>query len=152
MLIAGADPGGTTGWCTIYVPEDDNEMPEIEDVGQIEDGYKGLIKHSGGWFCLADLLVYESFILRRGGPMTSDQIAPAYCIGVLATQADAESIPIIGRTPAENKSAVSDAQLKKLGLYGPTGHDLRHSRDAIRVVVGYLKNSGHRAVLKKGWG
>ena len=141
-----------TGLCRLSVPDDSSKMPSIEWTGQVDDGYEGLVRFGSGWMEGASLLVYESFILRRGGPMTSDQIAPAYGIGVLESQAFEACIPTIGRTPAENKSAVSDAQLKKLGLYGPTGHDLRHSRDAIRVVVGYLKNSGHRAVLKKGWG
>lgn len=155
MILLGLDPGGTTGWSLLSA--DDEGDVALRDSGQITGGLDGLVS----WFVegtdwhTATTIIYESWTQRNAAPRTSDQYLPIYCIGAIELHARAVGVPAIGRTPAQNKSAVTDEVIKRLDLWGQVGHDNRHQRDSTRVVLGYLKGlkgwPGRNAFLKRGW-
>lgn len=155
MRLLGLDPGGTTGWSLLSADREGDVV--LLDSGQIPGGLRGLNEWLTDQYCLAkwDAIVYESWTQRNAAPRTSDQYIPIYCIGAIELYSEMSGVPAIGRTPAQNKSAVTDEVIKRLDLWGQVGHDNRHQRDSTRVVLGYLKGlkswPGRNAFLKRGW-
>lgn len=140
MRILGVDPGVRTGVAVIEV--DDDSAPVLVSFEEVYGGVNGFTE----WWKTHppyDVLVAERYIPRGGVPQNNSG-DPQGVLGFLAPYN-----PVL-QTPAGRLKGVSDAVLKRLGLYLP-GERLRNAREAVRHSVWYLKNQRHRPTLVKGW-
>jgi hypothetical protein len=140
MRILGIDPGQRTGVAVIEVTDD--TAPVLVSYEEVYGGVNGFTI----WWETHppyDVLVAERYIPRGGTPQKNAG-APLGVLGFLD-----QFNPVL-QTPAGRAVSVSDAVLKRLGLYLP-GERLRNVREAVRHVVWYLKNQRHRPTLVKGW-
>jgi hypothetical protein len=139
MIVLGVDPGERTGVALLRVPDD--SLPELIEYHEVRGGLEGFRM----WWetrPVHDVLVVEDFILRPG--VKGVNTTPLQIIGFL------QSYKPEMQPPAGRKKAVSDAVLKRLGLYLP-GEPLRNAREAVRHAVWYLKKRHHIPTLRVGW-
>lgn len=150
MLYMGLDPGETTG--VAWVHTWDNTEPKLVNRGQIEGGYRALavFLNDGRLADLPSDVIFEGFKLWRGRAMSSDQITPAYGIGVIVGWCEANMIPYTEQMPSE-RTFVTDEVLERLFPGIDLSHKNRHSKDALKHVVTYLVNQKHMPTLKRGW-
>lgn len=128
MMIIAADPGNMTGWATISF--DDHWDASLVNAGQLPaDEFCDWMMTATG---LVDLVVYETFTITSQTTRKSPQPIPIEVIGVLKFLARRAGTRIEPQSPGSAKQFVTDAQLRKLGLWQP-GKD--HARDAIRHLV-----------------
>lgn len=133
------DPGVRTGAALVEVTED--SAPVLLGYWEIPGGLEGFQE----WWALRpeyDTLVAEDFDHREG--VRGVDHTPERILGWLSTWT-----PILQK-PAGRKRAVPDDALKRLGLYLP-GERQRNAREAVRHAIVYLKNSGHRPTIRKGF-
>lgn len=136
MRVLAIDPGGTSGFALYQtVPAKHFESWAVE--GQMPAVERARMEMSKR----VDILVVEEFKITaatgrktRGGSNTAIEI-----IGALRWIAHARNIPFVIQTPSDALSFMTDAKLKRLGLYTP-GPD--HARDATRHLVLYLVREG----------
>lgn len=136
------DPGNLTGWATFMLgghwasgSVNSGQMPADEFLD---------------WVCDAPLLLdgsclwlVETFTVTAQTASMSQQPVPMEVIGVLKFLARRSGARLELQTPASAKRFVSDAQLRKIGLWQP-GMD--HARDAIRhLVLGIVTHSAGQA-------
>jgi hypothetical protein len=139
MIVLGIDPGVRTGVAYLDVPED--AAPVLIAYEEVYGGVSGFKK----WWATHppyDVLVCEDFILRGG--VKGVNIEPVRIIEFLAPFG-----PIM-QPPAGREKSVSNAALKRLGLYLP-GERLRNAREAVRHAVWHVKKSLHKPTLRVGW-
>lgn len=79
-----------------------------------------------------DLLVHETFTITPETARKSPQPEPIEVIGVMKFLARRAGVRSEGQSPGAAKNFVTNAQLKKIGLWVP-GQD--HARDGIRHLV-----------------
>lgn len=128
MIIIAADPGNMTGWASINIG--DHWAPDALSAGQLSsDEFCDWMATLGGQ---ADLIIYETFTITSQTTRKSPQPIPIEVIGVMKFLARRANIRIEPQSPGSAKQFVTDAQLRKLGLWQP-GKD--HARDAIRHLV-----------------
>lgn len=140
MIILGIDPGERTG--VAYLEVLDNTAPVLIGYREVPDGLDGFKR----WWDERepyDVLVVEDYLVRGGVPQNHSE-APQRIIGFLSSYT-----PIM-QPPSGRKNAVSDAVLKRLGLYLP-GERLRNAREAVRHAVWFVKKSKHLPTLRVGW-
>lgn len=149
QIIVGIDPGVTTGLSVIHVPQDQPPQLRLAEQHILNPGelYQLLTTRID----FPATIVCEDFILRRGGPMTSDQIAPTYLIGAVEAWSFVNDYRLELITPSESKRAVKDEHLKNLGLFHEPKTRWDHANDATRLVVAHLKVMRHRPTLVKGF-
>jgi hypothetical protein len=128
MIILAADPGNMTGWSSISL--DDHWNADRVNAGQLDadvfcDWLFDVLSD-------VDLLIYETFTITSQTTRKSPQPVPIEVIGVMKFLARRRKVQIEGQSPGSAKQFVTDAQLRKLGLWKP-GQD--HARDAIRHLV-----------------
>lgn len=139
MRVLAIDPGVRTGAALIEVI--DNEAPTLVGFWEIYNGLDGFQE----WWAIRpeyDILVAEDFDHREG--VRGVDHTPERILGWLSTWT-----PILQK-PAGRKRMVSDDALKRLGLYLP-GERQRNAREAVRHAVIWLKNSGHKGTIRKGF-
>lgn len=128
--ILAFDPGGTTGY-KLYDSETDTFSG-----GQLEPNH-----HFKLWSMLNDLkinaVVYETFEYRNKSRAGLVLDSREY-IGIIRLFEAMYSIPTTKQTPAQAKGFVSDARLKRGGLWVP-GHP--HENDACRHLIYYMINT-----------
>lgn len=131
MRILGIDPGGSTGWATIFIKEDRSIEPGT--FGVTRD--KTLIEIKDE-IAAADLVVYEGFWLRPDKAQKGDfnwQSMPAeQAIGALLTLCKLNQIPVVKQQPAQRVPGYSFA-----GLTYRKGAKGKHSQDALAHAVFY---------------
>lgn len=128
MIIIAADPGNMTGWASINIGDEWN--PNAVNAGQLSsDEFCDWLATIGNQ---ADLIVYETFTITSQTTRKSPQPIPMEVIGVMKFLARRSNTRIESQSPGSAKQFVTDAQLRKLGLWKP-GQD--HARDAIRHLV-----------------
>jgi hypothetical protein len=143
MIYLGIDPGVRTG--IAWISTDNDELVLLGST-EVYDGADGLIGWWGGprWAVAPDLIVFEGFTLREG--KNGVDITPRDVIGALKANASRDGIPWAERASAGRKKQVSDAVLKRLGLY-LAGEPNRNAREAVRHVICHLKTLKHPVVL-----
>lgn len=131
QYVLAVDPGNMTGWATFMLGG--HWTPEFVNSGQTPaDEFLD-------WVCGTPLLLdgnglwlVESFTITAQTARLSQQPVPMEVIGVLKFLARRSGVRLELQTPASAKRFVSDAQLRKIGLWQP-GRD--HARDALRHLV-----------------
>ncbi len=145
------DPGGKTGWSVFGVHIDAINDPECRIIDNIEfwsmGEYFGSEKaQSYKMFELIEQwptakIVMEDFVLRKfssARELLSPVRVTALFEGRMYQAGDER--PIIKQQPSLAMSAITDARLKKMGLYNATiGHE--HGRDAVRHNLTWLKRA-----------
>lgn len=145
MLVAGIDPGGTTGYCLIQAPM------QLIYYGEGEDRAKLL-----AWILLnrPDVIVVEDYRLYPGmGEATAWSNFPAVkVISALEELCEREGIELIKQSTS-NKERITDKILKKAGLYKPS---YPHANDAMRHALfflwfrnGYIEDSEVKKILEE---
>lgn len=141
LRVLAIDPGQRTGVALLEVL--DNTAPILLAYEEIRGGVLGFEQ----WWTTHpdyDVLVCEDYIPRAGVPQRNSS-DPQRIIGFLRP-----FTPVL-QSPSGRKKAVSDAVLKRLGLYLP-GEPLRNAREAVRHAVWWVKQSRHMPTLRVGWG
>lgn len=145
MMIIAADPGNMTGWASIALG--DTWSADEVNAGQLPSDE----------FCdwmftavsLVDLVIYETFTITSQTTRKSPQPIPIEVIGVMKFLARRSGTRIESQSPGSAKQFVTDAQLRKLGLWKP-GQD--HARDAIRHlvlgIVAFTTGQGQQELLQ----
>jgi hypothetical protein len=139
VRVLGIDPGVRSGVALLEVL--DSTAPILIQYEEVRGGVVGFEK----WWQTHpdyDVLVVEDFILRGGVKGVNTE--PIKVIEFLRP-----FTPIM-QTPAGREKAVSNAVLKRLGLYLP-GEPLRNAREAVRHAVWFVKKSLHKPTLQVGW-
>ncbi len=142
MIYLGIDPGRRTGAAVVV---DYGTRLYLSEHSDIPGGAEGFIDwwHHSTYAC-PDLIIFEGFTLREG--KSGVDITPRDVIGAIKALADNSRIPTVERAPAGRKKQVSDAFLKRLGLY-LAGEPNRNAREAVRHVICHLKTLKHPVVL-----
>lgn len=136
------DPGNMTGWAyaALHGPWSagivtSDQTPANEFCDWVADSIVPL-GLDGIWFV-------ESFTVTAQTARLSQQPVPMEVIGVLKFLARRSGVRLELQTPAAAKRFVSDAQLRKIGLWQP-GRD--HARDALRhLVLGIVTHGAGQA-------
>lgn len=144
MIYLGIDPGVRSGIAIIATDAYDLTLLKHEEV---PNGAEGFIEWWNGLYRPAtpDLIIFEGFTLREG--KHGVDLTPRDVIGALKANASRDGIPWVERAPAGRKKQVSDAALKRLGLY-LGGEANRNAREAVRHVTAYLKSQKNPTVLQ----
>jgi len=138
MILLCIDPGAVrTGVALMYVFRDG--APQVLETWLVPGGPDGFLE----WWKTHpayDVLVCEDYIVRQG---VHTSHAAQRTVGFLRGQDN-----VVLQAPAGRKTLVSDAVLKRLGLY----HTQRDIKEALRHGVLYLRSIRHTVTLKHGWG
>ena len=142
MRVLGLDPGGKTGVC-LY----DTENPLEPFFLEVEGGVRGF---SAWWkgqrLSEGAQLVCESF--RLDDRTKQPDLSPVEIIGFLK----AEGIPITYQMPSKGKLKVTNAILKRAGIYPKRGQVKGgHVVDAERHALEYLVTKRHRPTIELLW-
>lgn len=160
LYAFGLDPGVTTGWAAFRIDWDlllaqgftdvvmGGRDPEVFawEVGELTGSENGqvdqvLARYRGLWAEGvwndgedSDVLVgsYESFRLRMMGD-DATLLAPVRLLAKLGYVGRALPFPVVQHAPRDAKDIVTDARLRRWGLWVPGGPD--HMRDAVRQAV-----------------
>ena len=145
------DPGGTTGWAVFGVHSDAINDPEYRIIDNIEFWSLGEFwgpdrEQAREMFELVEQwptakIVMEDFVLRKFSSarelLSPVRICERFC-GRMDQAGDER--PIIKQQPSLAMSTITDARLKKMGLYNATvGKE--HGRDATRHNLTWLKRA-----------
>lgn len=142
-LVLGIDPGGATGLCTY-----DTDSPLTPALMEVGPGVRGFV---GWWqsserFAHYDAVVCESF--RLDDRTKKPDLTPVEIIGFLK----GVGVPVIFQTPGQAKSLITNAVLKRAGLYPKRGSvGGGHTTDALRHALYYLVNRKHRPTVELLW-
>jgi hypothetical protein len=157
--ILGLDPGGATGWATysamripgLKAPGEYEYYEQAWTGGTLDDPkhHRVLEDLLGNQHVQGYTIVCERFDDRAQGHHV--ELVSREYIGVVETFCQERNVPLVMQMPAQAKTFVTDAALKKLDLWTP-GHVHRHYRDALKHVLFYLVNKEKRFdLLVKGW-
>lgn len=158
LNLQGFDPGGTTGWARVWLPETAFEpgekiLPHLEfEVGQIG----GSEKTQGRAIALmlaeyAGPIVIEGFTLRQFS-QDADLLAPVRMIARIEQIIDI--LEFLGpsppkatfyQQPALAKSTVTDARMRKWGIWTP---GRPHANDGLRHCVTFLRRCKNDSGLR----
>lgn len=139
LYVIGLDPGGTTGFALLTVPDEGNGKPELTFLHQIEDGLEGFIKFfKGGDHILSNTVIVSEKWKERNikGADRTPQYIEGFMIGMWEG--------IVWQTP-DFKSLVPDQWLKDNELWTP---GKRHQMDALKHAYAYLRNQGNSATVE----
>lgn len=126
--ILGIDPGGTTGVATYDLNSQEVSFQEVEGgtYGFTDWWHFGRPYASAGW------IVCESF--RLDDRTAKPDLTPVEIIGYLKGSARVTKF----QTPGQAKALITNAVLKRAGLYPPRGQVRGgHSTDAARHALYY---------------
>ena len=141
--VLAIDPGISTGYVLAEVEDD---YVTIIGYGQFKNSATGTAKW--GAYTMStyaiDVLVLEKFDLRPQNKFLAD-LTPVKINAILEYVVNTDSdlaVDIVYQTPAQAKTLITDAALKKLGFW-PTGKDVAQPdaddvRDAARHLYRYL--------------
>ena len=79
-----------------------------------------------------DIIVYESFVYQQRNKV---ELYPVEVIGVIKLYAQMHRTPIFVQSPSNAKGFMTDAKLKKMGLWKPGE---KHAMDAMRHLMYHL--------------
>lgn len=141
MLIAGVDPGVTTGLVVIRwsgeLPLDSSTVDVVETA---QRDFPGTVEWLGDWFGSVDHVAVERFHITGRTVQATRQYEPLYVIGgilFMAATAEREGRegPVVKLISASNaKNAWTNDRIKAAGLYdGLKG--MQHARDALRHAL-----------------
>lgn len=140
MKVLGIDPGGKTGVC-LY----DTDNPLDPFFLEVEGGVRGF----GDWWAhrpAADVTVCESF--RLDDRTKQPDLTPVEIIGYLKKL----RVPVTYQTPAKGKQKVTNAVLKRAGIYPKRGQVKGgHVVDAERHALEYLVTKRHLPTIELLW-
>jgi hypothetical protein len=151
----GIDPGGTSAYTILGVPErsvyrDAPGRIALQHTGQVTGGYTAqaieLCKVAARYYPLA--IALESFQPRKLGIEYSPMLVGAR----LQFCADMHYIlsPIFYQTPAQAMETATDSRLKAWGLYQP-GSD--HIKDSTRHAITFIRRAKSDPALRaRAWG
>lgn len=135
-LYIGIDPGEKTG---VALLDDSNGHVEYEEV---PGGYDGFIVWAldTGWWDLLDapdtVIVFEKFTLRNNDFVANT--TPLEIMGAMKLLIRQYGWDVIWCTPAQHKTLITDAAIKRAGLYPPRGQVKGgHVVDGMRLICWY---------------
>lgn len=121
MKIIAFDPGGTTGFAKVVIPE------EKLDVGQL------LWNRATIWYFLnneyPDQVVYEKFFYQRRDKV---DLRPVEVIGIIELWCELNAIPVVSYSAATAKNFWTDAKMRKVGGWF---EGMPHATDATRHLL-----------------
>lgn len=145
------DPGGKTGWSVFGVHSDAINDPEFRILDNIEFWSVGEFfgPERDQTYKMYDLIeqwptakiVMEDFVLRKFSS-ARELLSPVRICARFEGRMDqaCDDRPIIKQQPSLAMAAITDARLKKMGLYNATV-GLEHGRDAVRHNLTWLKRA-----------
>lgn len=157
MYIIGIDPGsgqeGSTTGVSILKIDAESDTVTLQSTRAIEGGLDGFIDAVlfspmvAGLWTEDTTIVVEDFVPLLGVPV--NDYTPAKIVGAIKVMFYGHTVI---QPPAGRKSAVSDAVLKRLGVWSEenTGHH-DDVNEATRHAIWYLKNQRNKTILRKGW-
>lgn len=150
-VCSSFDPGGKTGWSIFGVHSDAINDPECRILDNIEfwsiGEYFGSDKSQAReMYELVEQwptakIVMEDFVLRKFSS-ARELLSPVRVCARFEGRMDqaGDERPIIKQQPSLAMSAITDARLKKMGLYNAT-IGMEHGRDAVRHSLTWLKRA-----------
>ena len=134
--IIGIDPGEKTG-IGLY-----DTVTQNRDFIEVEGGYDGFLKWVDDSYPLlssVDIVIVEKFTLR-----SQEFVANTTPLEIMGMLKYFEHIgefrnDLVWCTPAQHKSLISDAAMKRGGMYPPRGQVKGgHSADGMRLICWYM--------------
>lgn len=149
--ILSIDPGGKGGETGIALGRYNNTEPyHLVHTWAVKDDVDGFKEwYEDEWiiryFSIAPSIevICEHFVNRN---VPGADLTPCFVEGSVRTLFD----HVVLQPASGKNTAVSDEVLKRLGVYTPGGHH-RDITEATRHAVWYVKKSGHKPTLLKGW-
>lgn len=162
--VVAFDPGGTTGWATLWFPERNlyhgtNLLDGLEfDCGQFGGPERSqsaeiaimLSEYSGP-------VIIEDFVLRQFRK-DSDLLSPVRMIARIENTIEwmeraeprRDKCIVFKQQPALAKSTATDARMRDWGLWTP---GKPHANDAVRHAITFLRRAkASGAMRRKAWG
>lgn len=134
--LIGIDPGEKTG-IGLY-----DTVTQNRDFIEVEGGYEGFLRwfdDSYPMFSSVDVVIVEKFTLRSQEFVANT--TPLEIMGMLKylEHCGETRNDIVWCTPAQHKSLISDAAMKRGGMYPPRGQVKGgHSADGMRLICWYI--------------
>jgi hypothetical protein len=127
--VVAVDPGETTGWCAVRLPDFEATAGQVKDVDALT---RVLEAHR------PRVVVIEDFRLQpeRAKSFSRRQLPTSEVIGAVAAWCGRNWVELV-RQPASMKTIVTRELLERLGLWSLTGR-MPHARDAARHLVVWL--------------
>lgn len=139
FVFIALDPGGTTGYKTLTVNDDNTLTGEAGQLGPHEH-HKELFDLLESFWMEDDMVVIcERFEYRQNSRPGLVLDSREY-IGVTKLFCVKYKKKLVLQSAAQGKGFVKDDHLKKLGLWMP---GQQHARDATRHLIYYLVNGQH---------
>lgn len=129
MIIAGIDPGLTTGVALVVWDGVNPPLPPEQEAHQVE--FTELPAFMRTLVPRVDLLVVERFFISARTVKASRQYEALYAIGGILFLADEYDKPVRLQAASDAKTAYTNETLKSLG-WKPKG---RHAKDALRHAL-----------------
>lgn len=138
--VLGIDPGGTTG--IAWYDTEDPLNPDLQEVPGGTEGFTAFWREAY-WTADAHAIVCESF--RLDDRTEKPDLTPVEIIGFLKGTQEVTAF----QTPAQAKSLITNAALKRAGLYPARGSvGGGHSTDALRHALAHLCAKRHLPTLR----
>jgi len=138
--VVAVDPGETTGWCAVRLPDFEVAAGQVRDVDAL---IRVLEAHK------PEVVVVEDFRLRpeRAKSLSQQQLHASEVIGTVAAWCGRNWVEL-ERQPASMRTVVTRELLGRLGLWSLT-RNMPHARDAAKHLVVWLLREYPEAIVRR---